>query len=227
MSRRCAFCHNAAESGEHLWDNWINEELPKKTRFDAKRRLSGDAEPIKFVTVGLKEKLLVVCTKCNNGWMSVLTGKVKAHFSQSILNGAPFSLSPTDAVLLATFAFMKATVKDYCYGDKPFFTGDIRKRLRMSFTIPPLVRMWFAAYQGLPQYSFISNFYRVSVDRAGSANLDRGLGGRSVLAQPKMAGKRRSDEQTTTQEPYGGVQVEGGFGGDPGREDAFRAGRAV
>ena len=45
--------------------------------------------------------------------------------------------------------------------------------------------------------------------RAGSANLDRGLGGGSVLKQPKMAGKRRTDEQTFTQESHGGVQVEG------------------
>jgi len=71
------------------------------------------------------------------------------------------------------------------------------------------------------------NSLSAGVLRAGSAKLDRGLGGGSVLAQPKMAGKRGSDEQTTTQEPYSGVQVEGGFGRDPGREDAFRAGRAV
>jgi hypothetical protein len=67
---------------------------------------------------------------------------------------------------------------------------------------------------------------RLYKKRAGSANLDRGLGGGSVLLQPKMAGKRRFDEQTTTQEPYSGVQVEGGFGRDPGRKDAFGAGRA-
>jgi len=43
--------------------------------------------------------------------------------------------------------------------------------------------------------------------RAGSANLDRGIGGGAVLPQPKMAGKRRFDEPTSTQEPYSGVQV--------------------
>src|ERR1035438_7811432 len=63
--------------------------------------------------------------------------------------------------------------------------------------------------------------------RAGSANSDRGLSGGSVLWQPKMAEKRRTDEQTSTQEPFGGVQGQGGFGGDPGREDLGRAGRAV
>jgi hypothetical protein len=48
--------------------------------------------------------------------------------------------------------------------------------------------------------------------RAGSANSDRGLSGGSVLPQPKMAEKRRADEQTSTQEPHSGVQGEGGFG---------------
>jgi rhamnosyltransferase len=69
--------------------------------------------------------------------------------------------------------------------------------------------------------------YPRSKDRAGSANLDRGLSGGSVLPQPKMAETRRSDEQTSTQEPHGGVKVEDGLGRDPRREDAFGAGRAV
>jgi hypothetical protein len=63
--------------------------------------------------------------------------------------------------------------------------------------------------------------------RAGSANSDRGLSGGSVLWQPKMAEKRRTDEQTSTQEPFSGVQGEGGIGGDPWREDGFGVGRAV
>ena len=165
--RKCAFCHREATSGEHLWDDWINEELPKKTRFDASKRLPGEEKPVKFVKVGLREKLPVVCADCNNGWMCALTGKVKNSFSQSILNATPFSLNPSDADLLAEFTFMKAIVSDYCYGDEPFFTGDIRKKLRVSLNIPPLVRMWIAAYQGRPQYSFINNFYRISVDSPG------------------------------------------------------------
>src|ERR1039458_4041050 len=52
--------------------------------------------------------------------------------------------------------------------------------------------------------------------RAGSANSDKGLSGGSVLWQPKMAEKRRTDEQTSTQEPFGGVQGQGGPGCDQG-----------
>jgi len=72
-------------------------------------------------------------------------------------------------------------------------------------------------------YAYIIQFI---LYRAGSANSDRGLSGGSVLWQPKMAEKRRTDEQTSTQEPFGDVQGQGGFGGDPGREDFGRTGRA-
>jgi hypothetical protein len=50
--------------------------------------------------------------------------------------------------------------------------------------------------------------------RASIANSDRGISGSSVLQRPKMAEKRRADEQTSAQEPHSGVQGEGGP--DPG-----------
>jgi hypothetical protein len=43
-------------------------------------------------------------------------------------------------------------------------------------------------------------------NRAGLANSDRGISGSSVLPQPKMAGMRRADDQTTASEPHGGIQ---------------------
>jgi hypothetical protein len=64
-------------------------------------------------------------------------------------------------------------------------------------------------------------------ERTGSGKSDMDLGGGSVLPQPKMAEKRRTDEQTSTQEPFSGIQGEGGFGGDPGREDFGGVGRTV
>jgi hypothetical protein len=41
--------------------------------------------------------------------------------------------------------------------------------------------------------------------RAGSAKSDRGLSGGSVLPQPKMAEKKRTIEQTSTQELFSEV----------------------
>jgi hypothetical protein len=164
--KMCAFCDAEATSGEHIWDNWINKVL-SKTRYNAKKRLSLDSKPIQFPTKGLNEKLPVVCVACNTGWMSDLTGQIKDRFSKTILEGTPISLDCRDAVLLAAFTFMKAAVKDYCYGNDVFFTRAARERLRKSLTIPPLVKMWFAAYQGSSRYAFHSNFHIVSRDTPG------------------------------------------------------------
>jgi len=70
-------------------------------------------------------------------------------------------------------------------------------------------------------------FVARKAERTGSGKSDMDLGGGSVLPQPKMAEKRRTDEQTSTQEPFSGIQGEGGFGGDPGREDFGGVGRTV
>src|SRR5258708_28791278 len=63
--------------------------------------------------------------------------------------------------------------------------------------------------------------------RAGSGNSDRGISGGSFRRQPKMAGMRRADEQTSASEPHSDFQGEGGIGSNQGREDAIGVGRAV
>jgi hypothetical protein len=113
--------------------------------------------------VGLKEKLKVVCGDCNSGWMSALTEKMKKRFAGAILDGSPFSLDVTDAALLAAFTLMKATVKDYCYSNDVFFARAARERLRTELTIPNLVKMWIAAYEGTARYTFQSNINVVTV----------------------------------------------------------------
>src|ERR1035441_8902503 len=64
-------------------------------------------------------------------------------------------------------------------------------------------------------------------NRAGSANSDKGLSGGSVRPQPKMAGMRRADEQTSASEPHSDFQGEGGFGRHQGRKDTFGVGAGV
>lgn len=163
-AKKCAFCDNPAVSkgGEHLWDNWLNEKLPRKTRFHAKKQLSINSPSIEFGQVGLKEQVPAVCQKCNERWMSALTGRVKQRFSASILDGAPFTLDTEDAVTLAAFTLLKAIVKNYVYGnDDPFFTRETSAELRKTLAIPAEIKMWVAAYQGSSRYAFHSNFYTV------------------------------------------------------------------
>jgi hypothetical protein len=50
------------------------------------------------------------------------------------------------------------------------------------------------------------------VGRDGSGKLDRGISGGSGLLWPRMAGERRSNEQTSPAESHSGIQGEGGLG---------------
>ncbi len=183
--KKCAFCDSPSvvKGGEHLWDNWINDELPKRTRFSAKRLLYIESESHEFVQVGLKEQIPSVCEECNHGWMSALTGRVKKRFSASILDGAPTSIDAKDALLLAAFTLMKAIVQNYHYvRDEAFFTRAASERLRESLTIPPLVKMWIATYYAPSRYAFHSNFHTVTVNNPGP------LGGMEFLSYTYIVG---------------------------------------
>ena len=147
----CAFCNTTATelSGEHIWDDWLNRALPK-TKYRVRQRTSMLGPFREYETRVLKEKLPVVCDKCNSGWMSTITNQTKQTFSDSIINGAPMLLVPEPATLLAAFTFMKSVVADCGIKDKePFFPKSTREKFKEILAIPPEVQMWIAAYQRL------------------------------------------------------------------------------
>jgi hypothetical protein len=160
MPRKCAFCPaDAVETGgEHMWDGWINKALPE-TRYRARKQYSLDSPLIEYDADSLNEKLPVVCAGCNNGWMSALSLKVKDRFGRAMLDDEPFSLGARDAAILAAFTFMKAVVVNYIESNyEPFFTRAARERFRHSLTLPPTLKMWFAAFRGEARMSTKSNF---------------------------------------------------------------------
>lgn len=150
-----------------MWDDWINKSLPE-TRYRARKRYSLDSPLIEYDTDSLNEKLPVVCAGCNNGWMSALSLKVKDRFSRAMLDGEPFSLGARDAVVLAAFTFMKAVVTNYVENNyEPFFTRAARERFRTSLALPPMLKVWFAAFRGKSRMSTKSNFGIVSTSHPG------------------------------------------------------------
>jgi len=166
----CAFCPaDAVEiGGEHVWDNWLNKALPNTT-YRARKRYSLASPLVQYDTDSLNEQLPVVCTECNNGWMSVLSLKTKDCFGRAMLDGEPFTLGAKDAAILAAFTFMKAAVTNHltAHEYEPFFTRGAREAFRTSLIIPPLTKMWFAAYQGKARMSTRSNFSIASTDAPG------------------------------------------------------------
>jgi hypothetical protein len=165
--KTCAFCDAEAveKGGEHIWDDWLNKELPKG-RYRATKRYTIDSPVIKYAATSLSEKLPVVCVQCNSGRMSALTNKIKQTFSRAMLKGEPFSLGVRDAALLAAFTFMKAVVTNHI-DDDPFFTRAARERLRTSLIVPPFAKMWFAAYQGAARFGVKNNLGIISPKAPG------------------------------------------------------------
>lgn len=150
-----------------MWDDWINKDLPK-TRYRARKQYSLGSPLMEYDTDRLNEKLPVVCNGCNNGWMSVLSLRVKERFSRAMLDGEPFSLGARDVAVLAAFLFMKAVVTNYIADDcEPFFTRAVRERFRASLTLPPALKAWFAAFQGKSRMSTRSNFMINSTSEPG------------------------------------------------------------
>jgi hypothetical protein len=166
--KKCIFCpQDAADhGGEHVWDDWINRAVPK-ARYNAQRFTSPDSPPITFTAEKLNEKFPVVCTTCNNGWMSALSLKVKDRFERAMLKGEPFSLGARDAAILAAFTFMKAVVTNHMIDHEPFFTRAARERLRTTLRIPPATKAWMAFYQGRARMSTRNSFSIVSTNDPG------------------------------------------------------------
>jgi hypothetical protein len=167
MARMCAFCPANAveEGGEHVWDNWLNKVLPN-VRYRALKFTLG-SPVLQYDTNSLNAKLPVVCKGCNSGWMSALSLKVKERFSRTILDGEPFSLGGRDAAILAAFTFLKAVVTNHTIDDEPFFTRAARDSFRTSLAVPPVTKMWFAAYQARARMSTRNSLAIFSTDAPG------------------------------------------------------------
>jgi hypothetical protein len=172
VTRKCAFClaDTVETGGEHIWDDWINKALPP-TKYRSRKRYTLTSPTIEADTDSLREKLPVVCSGCNNGWMSVLSEKVKERFGRSMLDGDPFSLGPRDAAILASFTFMKAVVTNHLIGHhdgaEPFFTRAARERFGTSHVLPPLLKCWFGAFQGESRMSTRNNLSIIGTSEPG------------------------------------------------------------
>ena len=146
MPRECAFCPAPANSGEHLWSDWLNELLPGGKRFtmrDENKEITRD-----WVKPDLDWKAKVVCEPCNNQWMSELENvNAKPSMTDLILGESDVPVNQTRANSIALFAFKTAVVFDHlARGDAPFFERSARHEFRNSMTIPDNVDMWLTRY---------------------------------------------------------------------------------
>jgi hypothetical protein len=146
MPQECAFCPSPANSGEHLWSNWLNKILPGRKRFTKRgdnKEIIGD-----WVSPKLDWKAKVVCALCNNEWMSNLENvHAKPSMTDLILGKSGVAIDRTRANSIALFAFKTAVVFDHLVsGRAPFFERSARHEFRNSLTIPYNVGMWLTGF---------------------------------------------------------------------------------
>lgn len=136
VKKRCIFCLGAVNSAEHIWSEWILNDLKL-------------APPVR-ATVGYRSvwmesptvKIKTVCGKCNNGWMSKLeeANKLPVH---SMINDEPCGLTKSDQTKLSRWAMLKAMVVDSANpGRRFFFSQDERSKLRELSAIPERTLVW-------------------------------------------------------------------------------------
>lgn len=67
----CAFCPRGANTGEHIWSDWINRALGA-TDQSVTWSTSDNPAPKTWRASKMKATLPVLCNECNNGWLSDL-----------------------------------------------------------------------------------------------------------------------------------------------------------
>jgi hypothetical protein len=148
--KKCAFCTRPADSREHIFSDWMLKMIPPNERFHFNERVVTTGEYKRYNTRKVKIKAKVVCTTCNNTWMSVLENNhVKPAAKHLLILKTPTILGPKEVVPIAAFAFktlVMANHKDL--NTTPFFPSSQRFKFRRDLSIPDGVQIWMASRHG-------------------------------------------------------------------------------
>jgi hypothetical protein len=151
-AKECAFCSGSAKiSGEHVVSRWISKSIfPGLGKHRIHKHNSGEVK--EWIGKGVQWQLKVVCTKCNNEWMSRLEDEHAKPRLTPLIKGSNIAI-PIDleyARSIALFAFKTALVVDQIqYNASPFFSKEVRSEFRKCLAIPLNVSMWMFAVDDL------------------------------------------------------------------------------
>lgn len=147
-ARTCAFCPQKATTREHAWSDWLNPILGEKNRYLIEDSTLGVYR--KHRSVGLHQKLPVLCDSCNNVWGSGIEDRMRAVVSPMVL-GNQASLTVQDRGIIAIWTQLKAMICDYAVQQEKLhhYTCDERFLFRENSTVLPGTHMWFARSIGL------------------------------------------------------------------------------
>jgi hypothetical protein len=147
---KCAFCTRDADSGEHIFSEWMVKLLPPDVQWQVRDRIeSGEYVTYQKKKINLRAK--VVCQLCNNRWMSVLeSDHVKPAVGELLLGNKTATFHAKEIAAISTFAFKTTVVANHRkLREPPFFASADRFRFRKSLTIPDGVQVWIACRKSI------------------------------------------------------------------------------
>lgn len=117
MARQCLFCPNPVDSAQHIWSDWILQDLKPVQPIHIKM-----GKTFSKVVKNPEVRMKCVCQKCNNGWMSDVESENKPHML-AMMNDKAIVLQPVQQKLLCRWAALKAMVVDGSSKTRiPFFS---------------------------------------------------------------------------------------------------------
>ncbi|SDG27200.1 hypothetical protein [Pseudonocardia oroxyli] len=153
----CVFCGTRpADSKEHTWGKWTQQVLPDPTEQLSHTHMTTsfptlvDGRTVQVAEFRRQNGAIrahrqrIVCSPCNNGWMSALETSAKTIL-KPMMFGEPRALSPSDQASLALWADKTAMVNEF--GHRPSVTVSADQRRDLYQQQPaPHTRVWLARF---------------------------------------------------------------------------------
>ena len=138
MAKQCLFCPLPVDSAEHIWSDWILQDL-KPTQPIHIRIGKTTAKWVDNPEV----KINRVCHRCNSTWMSDLESQTQPQI-RAMMHGDSIVLSAAQQRSLTRWAVLKSMVIDGSSAKRtPFYSQDERNALKSpSSFIPTGTRTW-------------------------------------------------------------------------------------
>lgn len=163
MTRSCLFCGGHAATKEHVFAEWLRDDLPVKV---SRINVSDDEYRPIWSLGSFDLEYKIVCGQCNHGWMSKLESAAAPLLSDAIVYGAPVTLSAAQQHSVAMWAVKTAMVLEAYRRRRPFrYIPEWHARWMSSERDPPAhTTVWMFARlpdfrpEGIPDFVFMRSF---------------------------------------------------------------------
>ena len=150
--QQCVFCGQVPLTKEHFWPSWMKEAIPQ-SKYNQHLRVESDGKKkIRYFSEGVQKKITgppgswqqkVVCSVCNNGWMSQIETEAKPILT-ALAFGESVEIKKKEQIILSKWAFLKVIIGEFNEVPKRYITREERHFFFKYKTVPSEWRIWIA-----------------------------------------------------------------------------------